>query len=111
MIRPLTSKLYREFNDDEPPPMTLRGVASVRDGKAYAVGAVSVIGGENFIIFGVKPEFDKRDIIRGWRALEKTLDEHKTYYAIIDRDLETAPDLLRHFNFSHVVDDLYVYGG
>jgi hypothetical protein len=110
MIKPLTPSIYLKFNN-EPPPATIKGVASVRDGEVYAVCGVSLISGEYFIIFGVKTGFDKRDIIKGWRSLKKTLDTRKTYYAIIDRDLETAPSLLKHFNFTHVVDDLYVYGG
>lgn len=110
MIKPLTNSIYLEFNG-EPPPATVKGFASVIDGQAYAIGGTSLIAGQNFIIFGVKPGFNKRDIIRGWNAIKKTLDDSKTYYAIIDRDLHTAEALLKHFKFSYIVDDLYIYEG
>lgn len=110
MIVPLTTKLYLNFHGHYP-PSSIRGVASVIDDQVYAVCGTSMICGENFIIFGVKPGFCKRDIIKGWGIFKKTMDERKTYYAIIDRDLPTAPALLTHFNFAYVVDDLYVYEG
>lgn len=110
MIVPLTKSLFLEFHG-EPPPATIKGFASVIDGEACAIGGTSLIAGQNFIIFGVKPGFNKRDIIRGWHAIKKTLDDNKTYYAIIDRDLSTAEALLNHFNFSYIADDLYIYEG
>jgi hypothetical protein len=110
-IKPLTKSLYLDFSDGELPPATIKGVASVIDGEVLAVGGVSFIGGEYFIIFGAKPNANRRDIIKGWSALKNMLDENKTYYAIVDQDLETAPGLLRHFNFSYLLDDIYVYGG
>jgi len=110
MIEPLTNSLYLKFNG-APPPATLKGVALTDNGEVYAVAATTFIGNEYFIIFGAKDGFNKRGIIEGWREFKKTLDEHKTYYAIIDRDLETAHSLLTHFNFEYMFDDLYIYKG
>lgn len=110
MIVPLTMSRYVEFHGSLP-PATIRGVASVEKDIVYAVCGETFIAGQYFIVFGVKPGFSKRDIIKGWNIFKKTLDERKTYYAIIDRDLPTAPALLNHFNFAYVVDDLYVYEG
>ncbi len=110
MIKPLTNSLYLNFSGD-PPPATIKGFASVTDGNVYAIGGTSFIAGRNFIIFGVKKGFNKRDIIRGWNAIKKTLDSEKTYYAIIDRDLDTAAGLLEHCGFSYMTDDIYIYEG
>ena len=110
MIKPLTSSIYNKFNDG-PPPATIKGMALVEGDEVFAVGGTSFIGGQNFIFFGVKDGFNKRGIIKGWRAIRDTLDETKTYYAIIDRELDTAHDLLTHFNFEYLFDDIYVYKG
>ena len=110
MIELLTNSLYLKF-DGGLPPSTLKGVALTNNEDVYAVAGVTLIGGEYFIIFGVKEGFSKRGIIEGWREFKKTLDEHKTYYAIIDRDLDTAHELLMHFNFEYMFDDLYIYKG
>lgn len=110
MIVPLKMSHYLQF-DGKLPPSTVRGIASIEGDTVYAICSVSVIDGVSYITFGVKPGVNKRDIIKGWNIFKKTLDERKTYYAIIDRDLPTAPALLNHFNFAYVVDDLYVYEG
>ena len=110
MIVPLTNNIYREFSGG-PPPATVKGLALVKDGDVCAVCATTFIAGTNFIIFSVKTGFTKRDIIKGWAAFSKTLDDRKTYYAIIDRAIDTSHGLLNHFNFAYIGDDIYEYKG
>jgi hypothetical protein len=109
-IEPLTRRHYIDFNG-ESPQVSTKGLALVDDGNVYGMVGKVLIGGQNFIIFGVKPGFSKRDIIKGWREFEPMLDDSKHYYAIIDRELETAHGLLTHFGFMHLFDDVYIYGG
>lgn len=110
MIELLTNSLYRKFYGGLP-PVSIKGVASTEDSEVYAVCAIAVIGGENFIIFDSKAGVNKRDIIKGWRRILEMMDYRQVYYVIIDRDLGTAPSLLRHFNFTHLEDDTYIYEG
>ena len=109
-IVPLTSAIYTDFNGG-PPPYTVKGVAIVDGSKAYAVCGTFIAGGENFIFFGCKPGFSKRDIIKGWRVFKAMISNEKNYYVIIDRELETSKNMLEHFNFIHLEDDTYIYGG
>lgn len=102
--------MYLDFHG-EPPPVTVRGVAMTDNSDVYAVCCTAIIHGENFIIFGSKPGFSKRDILIGWKVFEKTLDDKKTYYALIDESLDTAPGFLKHFNFRHLNSDIYIYEG
>lgn len=110
MICNLNNTLYADFYGSLP-PVSIRGVASVLDGKVMAVGAISFVSGKNYVIFDAKPGFNKRDIIKGWSQLKLWLDPEKIYYALIDRDLETAPSMLNHFDFTHIVDNIYMYKG
>ena len=109
-IVPLTSAIYNQLSG-EPPISTIKGLAVVDGNDTYALCGTVVMGGENFIIFGSKPGFSKRDIIRGWKAFKPMLSKEKSYYAVIDRELETAKDMLEHFDFIHLHDDVYYYGG
>ena len=110
MIEPLTNSIYQRF-DGAPPAATIKGVASTEGSEVYAVCGTICIMGSYFIIFGVKAGCSKRDIIKGWSAIKKTLDRNKTYYAIIDRELETAHGLLNHFKFTYIGEDIYEYRG
>jgi len=110
VIKTLTAGMYYEFNGG-PPPSTIKGVASVSNGTVTAVCGVTLINGEYFIVFDAKPETSKRDIIKGWNIFKETLDSDKAYYALADRDFKTAPSLLAHFNFVHLMDDIYFYRG
>lgn len=109
-ITPLTRKHYIDFNGS-PPEVGIKGFALEDKGKTYCIVGVVNVCGELFIVFGVKPGFSKRDIIRGWARFERTLDKSKSYYAIIDRDYPTSAGLLEHFNFKHLFDDLYILRG
>ena len=110
MIKKLTGSLYHRFSGG-PPPSTIKGVASTDGDEVYAVCGTMLMAGVNFIIFGAKQGFSKRDIITGWGMIKETLDGNKRYYAIIDRELDTAHDMLNHFNFTHIGDDIYEYRG
>ena len=109
-IEYLTNDIFIKFNGMAP-VTTVKGIALIDEGEVYAICAITVIAGENFIIFDTKLGFSKRDIIRGWKVFKAMLDDQKTYYAIIDRELETAPKILEHFNFNHVINDIYIYVG
>ena len=110
MIEMLTGSLYHKFSGGSP-PATIKGVASTEGDEVYAVCGTTFIAGANFIIFGAKQGFSKRDIIKGWNTLKKTLDANKTYYAVIDRELDTAHGMLNHFNFAYIGEDIYQYRG
>ena len=109
-IEPLTRKHYIDFNN-EPPQVSVKGIALVDGDDVFAIAGKVHICGQWFVIFGSKPGFSKRDIIRGWSRFEPMLNDGKTYYAIIDRELETSMGMLEHFGFSYLYDDLYIYEG
>ena len=106
-IKPLTDGLYEAYQGHQP-PIVLDGLAVVEGDNVYAVCGTAEIGGIDFIMFGMKVGARKRDIIRGWRIFKDMLSDDKTYYAIIDVDLSTAPALLAHFGFERFNDDTYV---
>ena len=110
MIVKLSNSLYRKFCGENP-PTAIKGFASVIGDAVVAVGGISLIAGEYFVIFGVNDNFDKRDIIRGWKEVKGLMDENKTYYALIDSDLDSANGLLLHFGFEHYCDEIYVFRG
>jgi len=110
MICKLTNTIYKQFSG-ELPAATMRGLAIIQDDEVMAVCGVSFIASEYFITLGVKPGVNKRDIITGWAEFTNMLDDKKMYFALVDRDIATAPGLLKHFNFHHVDDDIYIYGG
>lgn len=109
-IEPLTRQHYIDFNG-EPPQISVKGLSLVDGDKVFCIAGIVHVMGEYFVFFGAKPGFSKRDIIRGWRRFKTMLDEHKTYYAIIDREFKTSAGMLEHFGFTHLYDDLYVYEG
>lgn len=110
MIVPLTREIYMQF-EGSPPAVTMIGVAMVNDGVEAIVAAANFLG-QPFIVCGVKPGASKREILKGWRIFkEKHIIKNKIYYAIIDKDLSTAPSFLNHFGFTRLDEDTYFLRG
>lgn len=110
-IEPLSREKYIRF-DGSPPPVSMKGFCATDNDDVLAMIALSVILGENFVVFGMKDGCPKKMIIEGWRLFKaRYLCDKKEYYALVDEDLPTAPGLLRHFGFRHLKDDIYIYRG
>ena len=108
-VEPLTPDRYKQFHG-EMPPYNLRGVA-VEEDKVTATGFLTKFSGYNFVVFDMAENASKRGIILGWRKLRAMMDSEQEYYAIIDGEMPTAPGLMKHFNFHHYTDNVYIFRG
>lgn len=106
----LTADHCKKF-DGNMPQYNLKGLAITDGEEVLAVCCMSLINGANFIICGIAEGAGKRHMIKGWSIFSQMLREDVTYYALIDRDIPSAPGFLKHFGFEPFKDDIYVYKG
>lgn len=81
---PLTKELAVQFWGEEP-PLTVRAVAAVRDGKVLGISGVHPMGMGYGLFADALPEFfeDKRNVVRAVREVRKITSTLKmTLYAI-----------------------------
>ena len=101
-LKPLTRKHLQAF--DYEPVFTSKGVAIERDGEPVAIGVVSQIADNYWLMFDLKDtSFGvKRAIIKAW----KRMDIPPILYTVQDT-CPTAKGLIKHFGFTHYRDDIW----
>lgn len=109
----LTPDIYERF-DGSPPPFTIRGVALTDGDDVLAILCISVVEGANFVICSIKEGATKRDLILGWHVFKEMMKPGKSYYALADESISTAPGFLKHFGFelhesNEGKSDIYIY--
>ena len=110
-IEPLSRDIYARF-EGEAPPVTISGLAITDDENVLGVIGVASFNGEKFITCGIKPHTNKRLIIKAWHQFkEKFMRQNRSYYALVDQELKTAPGLLKHFGFEYLKENIYIYRG
>jgi len=95
----------------EMPQYSMRGVSITESDEVLAICCTLAIQGRNFIICNVADGVSKRLIVKGWGIFSQMLREDVTYYALLDKDIPSAPGFLKHFGFEQLKDDIYVYRG
>lgn len=103
MIAPATLELVRQLYPEV--PKSFRGVVSLRDGEVVGVAGVFLDHGKRILFAKVTDRTSRKDIIRGARML---LTEGPIY-AIRDTCKATAEGFIRHFGFTHVTDEVWVW--
>jgi len=94
----MTSRLAEEYWGSMP-PLTVRGIAAIQDGRVIGLAGVCLMGTFWMVFSDTDDVFwkDKRAVVRAVRAIRKLIENLTLpVYAMVQEDKEKAEEFIEH---------------